>query len=972
MFARLEQLFGTVTDIEGNYSLQVKKDAKLLFSFVGFINQTVNVEGRSTINVTLKEDSKTLEEVVVIGYGSQRKESVTGSVASVKGDVMRDVPSSNISQALQGRVAGVDMSQTSSKPGASMQIRVRGTRSLNASNDPLIVLDGLPFAGSISDISPSDIKSIDILKDASATAIYGSRGANGVILITSNKGSKGDKAKVSYNSYYGLKEVFGKYPMMNASEFKKLRTDANKYTIGVDESEDVDIDWQDLYYRTAQVTSHDLAISGGTEKSSYNFGAGYYKDQAVLPGQDYTRYSVRGSLDQEIGKYFRFGFTTNNNFAINNGSNLGIYGNISTSPISNPYNEDGTLKRTVKMPLDENWVYTRKTIENLDDQWIDQTKAFGSYNTIYGEVKVPGVEGLKYRANLGLNYRQSNGGNYTGQGVFNSTATTPSTASISNSLTTNWAIENLVTYDRTFAQKHQVNVVAMYSAEQTRYNSSQISAKNIPADAFQFYNLGRAQGEITVNPDYQGYQVSGLMSWMGRAMYSYDNRYMISATFRSDGSSRLAKGHQWHTYPALSVGWNIKNESFMKDVKMIDALKLRVGYGETSNQSVDPYKTLGLLATRPYNFGTTTATGLYVSELPNPKLGWEFSKTWNYGLDFAFLGNRLTGTIEYYVQNTDNVLLSVSLPPTAGVGSYMANIGKTQNKGFELSLNGVILDNLNGWTWEAGVNLYSNKNKLVELASGADRDESNWWFVNHSINCIYDYQKIGLWQDGDANLQKYVPGGNVGMIKVKYTGDYNADGTPTRQIGPADRQIIEVDPDFQGGFNTRVAYKDFDLSVVGAFKSGGVLISTLYGSSGYLNMLTGRRGNVKVDYWTPENTNAKYPKPGGSMDGDNPKFGSTLGYFDASYLKVRTITLGYNFKQRWVKNAGIDKLRLYCTIQNPFVLFSPYNKESGMDPETNSYGNENAAVTSYNKRLLTIGTNTPSTRNYLIGLNLTF
>ncbi len=964
---------GTVTDIEGNYSLQVKKDAKLLFSFVGFINQTVNVEGRNTINVILKEDSKTLEEVVVIGYGTQRKESVTGSVASVKGDVMRDVPSSNISQALQGRVAGVDMSQTSSKPGASMQIRVRGTRSLNASNDPLIVLDGLPFAGSISDISPSDIKSIDILKDASATAIYGSRGANGVILITSNKGSKGDKAKVSYNSYYGLKEVFGKYPMMNGPEFVKLRADAKKFTNGVDESDDVDVDWQDLYYRTAQVTSHDLAVSGGTEKSSYSFGAGYYKDQAVLPGQDYTRYSVRGSLDQEVGKYFRFGFTTNNNFAIDNGSNLGIYGNISTSPISNPYNEDGTLKRTVKMPLDENWVYTRKTIDNLNDQWIDQTKAFGSYNTIYAEVKVPGVEGLKYRANLGLNYRQSNSGNYTGQGVFNSSATTPSTASVSNSLTTNWAIENLVTYDRTFAQKHQVNVVAMYSAEQTRYNKSQMSAKNIPSDAFQFYNLGRAQGEITVDPNNQDYQVSGLMSWMGRAMYSYDNRYMISATFRSDGSSRLAKGHQWHTYPALSVGWNIKNESFMKDVKMVDALKLRVGYGETSNQSVDPYKTLGLLATRPYNFGTANATGLYVSELPNDKLGWEFSKTWNYGLDFALLGNRLTGTIEYYVQNTDNVLLSVSLPSTAGVGSYMANIGKTQNKGFELSLNGVILDNLNGWTWEAGVNVYSNKNKLVQLASGADRDESNWWFKNYSINCIYDYEKIGLWQEGDANLQKYVPGGNVGMIKVKYTGDFNADGTPTRQIGPADRQIIEVDPDFQGGFNTRVAYKDFDLSVVGAFKSGGVLISTLYGSSGYLNMLTGRRGNIKVDYWTPENTNAKYPKPGGLIDGDNPKFGSTLGYFDASYLKVRTITLGYNFNQKWVKNAGIDKLRLYCTIQNPFVLFSPYKNESGMDPETNSYGNENAAVTSsYNKRLLTIGTNTPSTRNYLIGLNLTF
>ena len=586
---------GTVTDLDGNFTIKVKSNAKLTFSFVGYIIQTVPVEGRTTMTVTLKEDSKTLEEVVVIGYGSQRKESVTGSVASVKGDVVRDVPSSNISQALQGRVAGVDMEQTSTKPGATMQIRIRGTRSLNASNDPLIVLDGLPFAGSIGDISPSDIKSIDILKDASATAIYGSRGANGVILVTSNKGSKGAKAKVNYNSYYGLKEVFGKYPMMNGPEFVKLRAAAGKFTNGVDEADDVNTDWQDLFYRTAQVTSHDLSVSGGTEKSNYNFGAGYYKDESVLPGQNYTRYSVRGSLDQEVGKYFRFGFTTNNNFAINEGGNLGIYGNISTSPITNPYNEDRTLKRTVKMPLDEYWVLTRKTIDGLGEKWIDQTKAFGSYNTMYAEMKIPGVEGLRYRTNLGLNYRQSNSGNYTGQGVFAVNPTTVSTASISNSLTTNWAVENLVTYDRIFAQKHQVNVVAMYSAEQTRYNSSQMSAKDIPTDAFQFYNLGRAQGEITVNPDYQGYQVSGLTSWMGRAMYSYDNRYMLSATFRADASSRLAKGHQWHTYPAVSLGWNIKNESFMKDVKMIDALKLRVGYGETSNQSVDPYKTLGLL-----------------------------------------------------------------------------------------------------------------------------------------------------------------------------------------------------------------------------------------------------------------------------------------------------------------------------------------------------------------------------------------
>jgi len=303
----------------------------------------------------------------------------------------------------------------------------------------------------------------------------------------------------------------------------------------------------------------------------------------------------------------------------------------------------------------------------------------------------------------------------------------------------------------------------------------------------------------------------------------------------------------------------------------------------------------------------------------------------------------------------------------------MANIGETQNKGIEFSLDGVILDNVRGWTWDAGINLYANRNKLVALASGQTRDEANWWFVGYPIDCIFDYEKTGLWQDGDQYLSILEPGGNVGMIKVKYTGDYNTDGSPVRQIGAADRQIMSTEPKFQGGFSTRLAFKGFDLSAVGVFKSGGILISTLYSGAGYLNLLTGRRGNVKVDYWTPENTDAKYPNPAGVLSGDNPKYASTLGYFDASFLKVRTITLGYNLdRNNWIKKAGINRLRLYATVQNPFVMFSPYHRESGMDPETNSYGNENQAVASYQRRLLVIGTNTPSTRNYLIGLDLTF
>ncbi len=963
---------GTTTDEGGNYSISASKGATLVITSINYDAKEVTVGNSNTIDLQLSPSGGSLGEVVVIGYGTQRKESVTGSVASINGNVMREIPAPNIAQALQGRMPGVEMSQTSTRPGATMQIRVRGTRSLNASNDPLVVLDGIPFPGSIGDINPNDIKSVDILKDASATAIYGSRGANGVILITTNKGQRGQKAKVSYNAYYGTQTLFARYPMMDGPELLALRKAANMYTNGVDEADDINTDWQDLFYRTGAVNSHDVGVSGGTQQGSYSMGAGIYQNQGVIPTQNYTRYSLRASLDQQIGKYLRVGFTTNNNYNISKGNQVGIYGILSSSPLANPYNADGSLKRTVKMPLDEQWVYTKDIVEGLKDEWLSESRGYATYNALYGEVKIPGIEGLKYRVNLGLDFMQSNGGSYTGEGINSVNPTTVSTASISNSHTYHWTVENLLTYDRTFAGKHTLNVLALYSAERSKYNRSSMSAKDIPSDAFQFYNLGRAAGEITVDPNGQDYQLWGLQSAMGRVMYSYDNRYMISGTLRTDGSSRLAPGHKWHTYPAVSAGWNISNESFMKGVSFVDNLKLRVGYGQTSNQSVAPYATLGLLDTRPYNFGSVNTVGYYVSILPNPNLGWEYSDTWNYGLDFSILKHRLSGTIEYYVTNTKDLLLGVSLPNTSGVTSYTANVGQTQNKGFELTLNGTILDNVNGWTWEAGVNFYTNRNKLVALASGQTRDEANAWFVGHNINSIFDYEKVGLWQDKDQYLSILEPGGNVGMIKVKYAGEYNADGSPKRAIGPADRQIIDTDPDFQGGFNTRVSYKGFDLSMVGVFKSGGILVSTLYGSSGYLNLMTGRRGNVKVDYWTPDNTDAEYPKPGGIMSSDNPKYGSTLGYFDASFLKIRTISLGYDFSRNLIKNKDL-RMRMYFTVQNPFVLFSPYHKESGMDPETNSYGNENAAVTtSYQRRILTIGTNSPSTRNYVLGVNLTF
>ena len=980
---------GTVTDIDGNYSLSVKPGATIVVSYVGYIDQEIKVGSASSYNIDMKEEGHSLNEVVVIGYGTQRREAVTGSVANIGGEKLNQIAATNAAQALQGRVAGVLMTQTSSKPGAEMQIRIRGQRSLSASNDPLIVLDGIPFMGQLSDINPADIKSMDILKDASATAIYGSRGANGVIIITTVKGYQGAPAKVSYNGYVSFKKVFKKYPMMDGPTYSKFRKYAGLYQNSLDESDDTSTDWQDLYYQTGVSHNHDVSISGGTNGGSYSFGAGYYHDEAVVPTEGYDRVSVRGNFDQMVGKWFRFGLSTNNSYRITQGVNS-MYGVLSMSPLVSPYDADGNIKRYVSLPADDQAVITKETVERDKDVWLSENKGIGSYNTLFGEVKCPWVEGLSYRINVGLNFRSSKGGGFTGTGVNNKDANATNSGWISENQTRNWAVENLITFDRTFAEKHNINVVGMYSAEETTYESTGANAQAIPADYFQYYALDKATGQVNLTG--YNYWQSGLISWMGRVMYSYDNKYMFSAALRSDASSRLAEGHKWHTYPAVSAGWNIAREEFMESTKSwLDNLKFRVGYGETSNQSINPYSTLGGLAIRNYNFGNGTNynAGYYVNALPNPELGWEYSKTWNFGLDFSLFKGRLSGSFEYYTQKTKDILLDVSLPSTSGVSSFTGNIGETQNKGWELTLNGIILDNKNGWNWEAGINLYANRNKLTKLTGAItedgkpERDEGNRWFVGYPIDVIYDYEYDGLWQEGDPYLDILEPGGNVGMIKVKYRGDasegdFKEDGvTPSRAIGADDRVIQSMEPDLIGGFNTTVGYKGFDLTVIGAFQIGGKLISAIHSSNGYLNMLTGRRGQLDVDYWTPENTGAKYPKPGGIQSGDNPKYGSTLGYFNAGYLKVRAITLGYNFDNlQFIKDLGISRLRLYATVQNPFVLFSPFNNESGLDPETNSWANENTAVAygeySGKHKMPIVGYNTPATRNFLFGINVTF
>ena len=471
---------GTVSGADGTYSLSVPSGAILEISSIGYKTQLVPVSGRSRIDIVLEEDAETLEATVVIGYGTARKSDVTGSIISMEGDELREIPAADVTYALMGRVAGVDMQSTSSKPGASATIRIRGERSLSASNDPLIVLDGIPFMGSLSEISTNDIKSIDILKDAASTAIYGSRGANGVILISTYKGTVGQAPKVSFNAYASLKTPI-KYPMMTGAKYVRMRQMAGKYSNSIDEADNINTDWQDMVLQNGYTQNYEVSVTGGTQGGSYRFGTSYYKDHATLPTQAYNRISLNGSIDQKIGNYFQVGFSTTTQYGANTGNQVGL--NLQLSPLVNPYDAEHNLRTRISMPIDADWyIMDRARIEQLTAAGIynSESNTISTYNNGFLKFNFPWIEGLSFKVSVGLNYRRNRGGSFTGQGVGATTEATPNSASWSFSENFNWTVENLLSYDRIFAGKHRVNFVALYSAEQTTSNGQSLSVQNNP------------------------------------------------------------------------------------------------------------------------------------------------------------------------------------------------------------------------------------------------------------------------------------------------------------------------------------------------------------------------------------------------------------------------------------------------------------------------------------------------------------
>ncbi|MBX2893808.1 MAG: TonB-dependent receptor [Cyclobacteriaceae bacterium] len=989
---------GTTTDANGNYTLQLPSEGTqkiLVFSFIGYETIEQSIDGRSTIDVSLSTNVVSLNEIVVVGYGTQRKTDVTGSLVSVNSEALREVPVANLQQALQGRLAGIEVQRIGTAPGATARIRVRGERSVLGSNDPLIVLDGIPFEGNLNDINPDEIASVNVLKDASATAIYGSRGANGVMLITTKKGQAGE-TRLSFNSYIGVTTVARKYPLLNAEEYQAMRDYTGVWPYRPEEVEGIalgrNVDWQDLMYENGYITNHNLGITGGTEKGSYAVGAGYFKETTVLPGQDFERFSLKISTESKIGERLKIGLTSLNTVNYANGTqfvnpqpgNPGSFGGgimyniLATSPLMPPYRANGEIFPEPFGNLDDasanlNPLY----IKTNNNDWTDRVRRLRTFNSAYAELKI--IEGLTYRFNLGLEYGQTNAAQFQGKGTY-FRKLVDSRAGVRNSENVSWTAENIVTYEKTFAEDHRLTFTGLYSRQRNSSYATQANKDAITANFIEFYDMSiadPAQPPVLSG----GEQTWGLESYMARVNYAFKDRYLLTATLRRDGSSRLAE--KWHNYSAFAVGWNITNESFMQNISnAVSNLKLRIGYGETSNQSVNPYTTLGGVVntvgiaggTVPlrYNYGNSQVQGFLAARIPDKTLRWESTGTTNIGIDFGFLNDRFTGSVDWYNAQTRDLLFNLSLPITAGYEQqFQTNIGGMENKGLEIVLSGTVLKLANGFKWGVDLNWYYNRNKLLSYLPGVDQDIANGLFVGQPITAIYDYEKIGIWQIGEDAAAFGQQPGQIKFRDLDNNGVINAD----------DRKIIgSQQADWQGGITNRFTWKGVDLSFVIYARQGGTLLSYLHAPNGaYLTNLTGQRSGLKVDYWTPTNPTNEFPAPGAALPGGASTGWTTLAYYDASFGRVRSINLGYTLPRSVTERIKAQNVRVYVTAQNPFLLWSPYVfKHNGVDPEPTGQGATGIVATGGNFRTggnnpaLVISASTPPTRSYILGLNLTF
>ncbi len=958
---------GISTDANGNFSLEVPEGSTLTFSFVGYLTQEVVVSEQKTLNITLVEDTKALDEVVVVGYGTVKKRDLTGAVYTVKSDDILKTPTHNAVEALQGRVPGADITRTSGAAGASSNILIRGTRSINgANNGPLVVIDGYQ-GGNISDLNPNDIESIEVLKDASSTAIYGALGANGVLIVTTKRGAAG-KVQVTYNGYYGVNDY--QFPASRTGDdYLALRREAWRTT--GDWSSPADdakifpdpgeydavragqwVDWVDLVKHRGTQQSHAVSLRAGSEKTKVFSSLGYFREEGMLQNNNYNRYNARLNVDQIISKVFKVGLLSQVNYYQQNDRQNPLGQATQISPLGVPYNPTTGEINTYPIAADQ----TR--ISPLADErgpYVARDNTLRTNVIANGYLEVTPLKGLTYRSNFGTNLDFRRRGIYNDRTSLASANNRTAIASTENTFNRflNW--DNILTYSRELG-KHTVTLTGITSYIRSDIDNTYASGTNQLLASQLFYDLSSTSTAVTrtlLSP----YVGSKNMAYAARLNYSFAGRYLFTVSGRYDGASRLAEGNKWDFFPSVALGWNISDEAFLRDAQWLSQLKLRASYGKAGNYSISPYGTQSVLAASSrMSFGEVPAQMYqFQPTVGNPNLGWEKSATLNLGLDVAVFNNRLTATVDVYNTNTSDILLLRPLPLSSGVGQVYENIGATRNRGVEIAITSqnIVTDKVR---WSTTLTFTRNKEEITKLIDGRDiiatsNPETNSLLLGRPISSFYTYEKLGIWQTSEADEANKYKIGNYsfkpGDIKLAdLNGDFTFNASDQTYIG-------STVPKWVAGLQNTISYRSFDLSVLALARYGQFINAQFLGR---YNPAGSGNGPAIIDYWTPENPTNDFPRPrrGTTLSSYQGYTGyQALNFVDGSFFKIRTLTLGYTLPKTIAGKALLDNARLYVTGSNLLIL-----TKSGLiknyDPERG--GDES----------------TPLSRQIVVGLNLGF
>jgi TonB-linked SusC/RagA family outer membrane protein len=941
---------GIVTNVNGEFSFIVPQGVNtLVVSYLGYYPKEISIDSQTLINVTLSEVE---EELVIVGYGTQKKAKTTIALSSINSKQLTDMPITNFVQVLQGRIAGVDVTQSGSKPGGIPTIRIRGRRSFSGSNGPMYVVDGMPIIGGYEDFNVNDIESVEVLKDAAATAIYGVGGANGVLLITTKRGQLGgnNKTTISYDNYYGPSEVYQLPTLFSGTEFAEyaresrrgatsgfLYKDAagNPVPTGIKndfadsniETFDANVlkgietgrntQYQELMLRRGNIQNHTLGMQGNYQKTAFYVSGSYFKDNGISVGLDYTRMSFHSRLDIKLNKLLKFGLSTYGTYGINNGENLNPYAlALQQNPLGSPYLADGV---TLNFKPTNDGLLTNPLFEIQKGAQIDERKTYRIFNSLYAELQI--LDGLTYRVNFGPDYSIDKTKRFIGS-MTNAKRGFSNEAGLGNFDSFNWTLENMLNYTKTFG-KHHLDLTALFSIQKYLFESNTRTVIDLPneIDVFNNFAVGKTTSLSTNAIGWKTY------SYMSRLNYDYDNKYLFTATLRRAGKI-FHDDLNYGNLPAIALGWNITNEAFIKGkIRWLDALKLRVSWGTVGNN-------------------TNIIFGITPGALGNQNIISELSTTKNVGLDFSILRGRVMGSFELYRVGTKNALLNTQIPTSTGFKTVTVNAGETQNQGIEATLTTINV-NKGGFKWISDFIFTKNKEQILSLYNSQTDDVSNRLFIGKPLTAFYDYTKQGIWQLGEEDKAKSF-GSRVGQIKVT---DKNNDGKITAE----DRSYIGTEvPDWTGSITNRFSFKGFDLSIMVFARIGQTIRSGFHANN---NQLAGRFQQIKVDYWTPKNSTNAYPQP--NRDQEFPLFNTTLLYFDGSFVKIRNINLGYTFPNTLTQKLRMESLRFFTSIQQPKIWSSYINQHNGVDPEI-----EEGTSTG--------GNITPSTHVITMGLNVKF